>query len=107
MRKLTIKQAGTADHAYNNGRMTESPVRIYLVGGAVRDKLLKRPVVDYDRMMVGALLEELLASTAKWWRLLSLFFVCPGTVDHDNRPSPSTRAKTCRRPATCNRPTAR
>ena len=46
-------------------------------GGAVRDKLLKRLVVDQDHVMVGALPEELLAPAAKWWRLLSLFFVCP------------------------------
>ncbi|WP_108471771.1 multifunctional CCA addition/repair protein [Rhodanobacter thiooxydans] len=33
----------------------------YLVGGAVRDKLLSRPVVDRDHVVVGALPEELLA----------------------------------------------
>jgi tRNA nucleotidyltransferase (CCA-adding enzyme) len=33
----------------------------YLVGGAVRDKLLKRPVVDHDHVVVGATPEELLA----------------------------------------------
>lgn len=36
-------------------------MHIYLVGGAVRDKLLKRPVVDHDRMVVGATPEALLA----------------------------------------------
>ncbi|WP_426687233.1 multifunctional CCA addition/repair protein [Rhodanobacter ginsengiterrae] len=36
-------------------------MHIYLVGGAVRDKLLKRPVVDHDRVVVGALPDELLA----------------------------------------------
>ena len=36
-------------------------MHIYLVGGAVRDKLLNRPVVDHDRVVVGALPEELLA----------------------------------------------
>ena len=36
-------------------------MQIYLVGGAVRDKLLKRNVVDHDRVVVGATPEELLA----------------------------------------------
>ncbi|WP_243042891.1 multifunctional CCA addition/repair protein [Dyella sedimenti] len=36
-------------------------MRIYLVGGAVRDKLLGRPVVDHDHVVVGAHPEELLA----------------------------------------------
>lgn len=33
----------------------------YLVGGAVRDKLLGRPVVDHDHVVVGAMPEDLLA----------------------------------------------
>jgi tRNA nucleotidyltransferase (CCA-adding enzyme) len=36
-------------------------MQTYLVGGAVRDKLLKRPVVDHDHVVVGAMPEELLA----------------------------------------------
>ena len=36
-------------------------MRTYLVGGAVRDKLLERPVVDRDHVVVGARPEELLA----------------------------------------------
>lgn len=36
-------------------------MQTYLVGGAVRDKLLDRPVVDHDHVVVGALPEELLA----------------------------------------------
>jgi tRNA nucleotidyltransferase (CCA-adding enzyme) len=36
-------------------------MRIYLVGGAVRDKLLGRPVVDHDRVVTGARPEDLLA----------------------------------------------
>jgi len=36
-------------------------MHIYLVGGAVRDKLLKRPVSDHDHVVVGALPEDLLA----------------------------------------------
>ena len=35
---------------------------IYLVGGAVRDKLLGRPVVDHDHVVVGATPEGLLAA---------------------------------------------
>ncbi|MCU7820071.1 MAG: multifunctional CCA addition/repair protein [gamma proteobacterium symbiont of Lucinoma myriamae] len=34
---------------------------IYKVGGAVRDKLLKRKVVDHDYVVVGATVEEMLA----------------------------------------------
>ncbi|GAB2562899.1 multifunctional CCA addition/repair protein [Dyella jejuensis] len=36
-------------------------MRMYLVGGAVRDKLLGRPVVDHDHVVVGARPEEMLA----------------------------------------------
>lgn len=36
-------------------------MHIYLVGGAVRDNLLGRPVADHDHVVVGALPEELLA----------------------------------------------
>jgi tRNA nucleotidyltransferase (CCA-adding enzyme) len=36
-------------------------MQTYLVGGAVRDTLLKRPVVDHDHVVVGALPDELLA----------------------------------------------
>ena len=35
-------------------------MHIYLVGGAVRDKLLERPVVDRDHVVVGARPEDLL-----------------------------------------------
>ena len=36
-------------------------MRIYLVGGAVRDKLLQRPVSDHDHVVVGATPDDLLA----------------------------------------------
>ena len=36
-------------------------MQIYKVGGAVRDKLLKREVVDHDYVVVGATVEEMLA----------------------------------------------
>jgi tRNA nucleotidyltransferase (CCA-adding enzyme) len=36
-------------------------MQTYLVGGAVRDKLLGRPVVDHDHVVVGARPEDLLA----------------------------------------------
>ncbi|HWU78025.1 MAG TPA: multifunctional CCA addition/repair protein [Rhodanobacter sp.] len=36
-------------------------MQTYLVGGAVRDKLLGRPVVDHDYVVVGALPEDMLA----------------------------------------------
>jgi len=41
---------------WQNDRM-----RIYLVGGAVRDRLLGRPVVDRDHVVVGARPEDLVA----------------------------------------------
>ena len=37
------------------------PLTIYLVGGAVRDKLLNRTVKDYDYLVVGATVEQMLA----------------------------------------------
>jgi tRNA nucleotidyltransferase (CCA-adding enzyme) len=40
-------------------------MQIYLVGGAVRDKLLKRAVVDHDHVVVGALPQDLLAQGYK------------------------------------------
>ena len=36
-------------------------MRTYLVGGAVRDKWLGRPVVDHDHVVVGAQLDDMLA----------------------------------------------
>ncbi len=36
-------------------------MQTYLVGGAVRDTLLKRSVVDHDHVVVGALPEDMLA----------------------------------------------
>lgn len=36
-------------------------MRTYLVGGAVRDKLLGRPVIDHDHVVVGARPEDMLA----------------------------------------------
>ncbi|MBL4908548.1 MAG: multifunctional CCA addition/repair protein [Alteromonadaceae bacterium] len=37
------------------------PLTIYLVGGAVRDQLLKRPVKDHDFLVVGATAKQMLA----------------------------------------------
>ena len=37
------------------------PMQIYMVGGAVRDKLLGRPVNDHDWVVVGATPEQMLA----------------------------------------------
>ena len=35
-------------------------MQVYLVGGAVRDSLLKRPVTEKDYVVVGATPEEML-----------------------------------------------
>jgi tRNA nucleotidyltransferase (CCA-adding enzyme) len=40
-------------------------MRRYLVGGAVRDRLLGRPVVDHDHVVVGATPEDMLAQGFK------------------------------------------
>jgi tRNA nucleotidyltransferase (CCA-adding enzyme) len=40
-------------------------MRTYLVGGAVRDKLLGRPVIDHDHVVVGARPEDMLAQGYK------------------------------------------
>jgi len=37
-------------------------MQIYMVGGAIRDKLLGREVVDHDYVVVGATVEEMLAA---------------------------------------------
>ena len=44
---------------------TPQPVKIYRVGGSVRDELLGRPVADRDWVIVGATPETLLASGYK------------------------------------------
>jgi tRNA nucleotidyltransferase (CCA-adding enzyme) len=43
-------------------RALPQPVRVYRVGGSVRDELLGRPVVDRDYVVVGATPEIMLAS---------------------------------------------
>jgi tRNA nucleotidyltransferase (CCA-adding enzyme) len=43
-------------------RALPQPVRVYRVGGSVRDELLGRPIVDRDYVVVGATPEILLAS---------------------------------------------
>jgi len=45
--------------------LAAQPVRIYRVGGAVRDELLGRPVADRDWVVVGATPETMLASGFK------------------------------------------
>lgn len=43
-------------------RALPQPVRVYRVGGSVRDELLGRPVADHDYVVVGATPEMMLAS---------------------------------------------
>jgi tRNA nucleotidyltransferase (CCA-adding enzyme) len=43
-----------------SGTSIESPLQIYLVGGAVRDKLLGRPVAERDWVVVGVTAEQML-----------------------------------------------
>src|SRR6187431_3732593 len=43
-------------------RPLPQPVRVYRVGGSVRDELLGRPVADHDYVVVGATPELMLAS---------------------------------------------
>lgn len=40
--------------------MTSNPIKVYLVGGAVRDTLLGRPVTEHDYVVVGATPQQLL-----------------------------------------------
>ena len=54
-RQIAADQADSPHHA------TIAPMRIYLVGGAVRDKLLGRPEGDRDYVVTGACPEDLLA----------------------------------------------
>jgi tRNA nucleotidyltransferase (CCA-adding enzyme) len=44
------------------GRALPQPVRVYRVGGSVRDELLGRPVADRDWVVVGATPETMVAS---------------------------------------------
>ncbi|WP_057832486.1 multifunctional CCA addition/repair protein [Colwellia sp. TT2012] len=44
----------------NNSESKSSPLNTYLVGGAVRDKLLNRPIKDKDYLVVGSSVEEML-----------------------------------------------
>lgn len=43
----------------NNSEIKNSQLNTYLVGGAVRDKLLNRPVKDKDYLVVGASVEQM------------------------------------------------
>ena len=43
----------------NNSEIKNSQLNTYLVGGAVRDKLLNRPIKDKDYLVVGASVEEM------------------------------------------------
>ena len=45
----------------SNPEIKNSQLNTYLVGGAVRDKLLNRPVKDKDFLVVGASVEQMLA----------------------------------------------
>ena len=40
----------------------DTPFEAYVVGGAVRDQLLGRPVNDRDWVVVGATVEQMLAA---------------------------------------------
>ncbi|NQZ26140.1 MAG: multifunctional CCA addition/repair protein [Colwellia sp.] len=44
----------------NNSESKHSQLNTYLVGGAVRDKLLNRPIKDKDYLVVGSSVEEML-----------------------------------------------
>ncbi|ALO35793.1 2', 3'-cyclic nucleotide 2'-phosphodiesterase [Colwellia sp. MT41] len=44
----------------NNSESKNQPLNTYLVGGAVRDKLLNRPVKDKDYLVVGSSVEQML-----------------------------------------------
>ena len=44
-----------------NAEIENLPINVYLVGGAVRDKLLNRPVKDYDYLVVGSSVAQMLS----------------------------------------------
>ncbi len=44
-----------------NTEDNDLPLNVYLVGGAVRDTLLNRPVKDHDYLVVGSTLEQMLS----------------------------------------------
>jgi tRNA nucleotidyltransferase (CCA-adding enzyme) len=44
-----------------NAEFEKLPIDVYLVGGAVRDKLLNRPVKDYDYLVVGSSVAQMLS----------------------------------------------
>ncbi len=49
-------------------------MQTFLVGGAVRDKLLQLPIKDCDYMVVGATPKQLLALVINKWGKIFLFF---------------------------------
>lgn len=51
----------TSDNNNNGTELNNKTIQSYLVGGAVRDKLLNRPVKDKDYLVVGATVEEMLS----------------------------------------------
>lgn len=67
-------------------------MHIYKVGGAVRDRLLGRPVSDIDWLVVGATVEEM---HAKGYRPVGATFRCSCTRKPARNmpwPVPSARA---------------
>ncbi len=59
MRAVTVESV--VPDPSSRGAWQNRGMHIYLVGGAVRDKLLQRPVTDHDYVVVGTTPDELLA----------------------------------------------
>lgn len=66
-------------------------MQIYKVGGAVRDRLLGKPVTDIDWVVVGATTEEMLAKGFRPVGADFPVFLHPKPVR--NTPSPGPNAK--------------
>jgi tRNA nucleotidyltransferase/poly(A) polymerase len=81
-------------------------MQIYLVGGAVRDKLLERPVVDRDHVVVGAMPDELLALGYKPVGKDFPVFLHPAAVRNMRWRGPSARPAAAIM-ASCSRPMRR
>jgi hypothetical protein len=72
-------------------RLPAPPMQIYIVGGAVRDELLGRPVADRDYVVVGASPQAMLDRVSGRSARISRCFCIPQTTRSTRSPAPSAR----------------
>jgi tRNA nucleotidyltransferase (CCA-adding enzyme) len=62
---MTVLKVALSKNQGSEGKLKDIILQVYLVGGAVRDKLLGRPVKEKDWVVVGACPEDMIAKRFK------------------------------------------